>query len=157
MRAGRAVAAIGVGILAVADAQTTLRLALLVAGAIAIMWGISEILRMSGPSDQPDVREEVSRLRQRAGLMAAGLTGGLAAAAVVALGVLALATGGGTAAPAPDPAPCNGHPELCDRRLDEVAMVTSHNSMSVARTPGWFNAHHFNPIEDQLDAGVRGS
>jgi hypothetical protein len=26
----------------------------------------------------------------------------------------------------------------------------------VARTPGWFNAHHYNPIEDQLDAGVRG-
>lgn len=35
-------------------------------------------------------------------------------------------------------------------------MVASHNSMSVAEDPGWFNAHHYNPIVQQLDAGVRG-
>ena len=34
--------------------------------------------------------------------------------------------------PRPPAGPCNGHAELCDRPLDEVALPATHNSMSVA-------------------------
>lgn len=155
VRIFRACAAIGVGILAVTDPQTTLRLVFLAAGAIAIMWGLTELLGLSRRADgtAPD---EMTAVRRRAGRAAARLTAGVGAAAVVGLGAVALATGGGGSAPPPVPLPCNGHPELCDRRLDEVSLVATHNSMSVARNPGWFNAHHYNPIVDQLDGGVRG-
>ena len=32
--------------------------------------------------------------------------------------------------PVIDPAACNGHVDLCERRLDEVTLATSHNAMS---------------------------
>jgi len=49
---------------------------------------------------------------------------------------------------------CNGHPELCDRRYDEVVYAATHNSMSspdVVRV--W--PEHDGDIRAQLDAGVR--
>lgn len=51
---------------------------------------------------------------------------------------------------------CNGYAELCDRRLDKVAFVSTHNSMSAAEEPGWYFASHTRGIADQLDDGVRG-
>jgi hypothetical protein len=50
---------------------------------------------------------------------------------------------------------CNGHPELCDRRLDQVAFAGSHNSMSAASEPGWLFAEQLTGIPAQLDTGVR--
>jgi hypothetical protein len=50
--------------------------------------------------------------------------------------------------------PCNGHPELCDRRLDEVAYATSHNAMSITEY-GWLWPMHDGTATDQLEAGVR--
>ena len=51
--------------------------------------------------------------------------------------------------------PCNGHVELCDRRANEVAYATSHNSMSISEY-GWIWPMHDGTITEQLDAGVRG-
>ncbi len=53
--------------------------------------------------------------------------------------------------------PCNGHVELCDRRLDQVALPATHNSHS-AREEGFsqLNANHQSGVAAQLDAGVRG-
>lgn len=156
-RVGRALAAIGGGVLAMVDPDATVRLVLLVVGAIAVMWGISELLRISAPAEDPHTQlGGPASLRRRAGRGVALIVGGLAGAGILALGTVALATRGGGSAPATGPATCNGHAELCDKRLDEVALVTSHNSMSIARSPGWFNAHHYNPVIDQLDGGVRG-
>ncbi len=57
--------------------------------------------------------------------------------------------------PSPDVNGCNGYVELCDRRYDQVAYATTHNSMSNAdegfQAP---NQHH--PIARQLEDGVRG-
>ena len=50
---------------------------------------------------------------------------------------------------------CNGHAELCDRPLDRVALVATHNAMSVP-LPGWFAALQEKPIPGQLEDGVRG-
>jgi hypothetical protein len=51
---------------------------------------------------------------------------------------------------------CNGHPELCDRRLDQVSFATTHNSMSSADIPNWMFPNQERGIGSQLEDGVRG-
>jgi hypothetical protein len=50
---------------------------------------------------------------------------------------------------------CNGHPELCDRRVDEVVFPASHNSMSNAKISDWMFPHHLQSISEQLEDGIR--
>lgn len=52
------------------------------------------------------------------------------------------------------PTTCNGYAELCDLRLDEVALAGTHNSMS-SSVLGWELANHGPAIPAQLDGGVR--
>ena len=49
---------------------------------------------------------------------------------------------------------CNGYAELCDRKANEIAYATSHNSMSIAEY-GWIWPMHDGTITDQLNSGVR--
>ena len=51
---------------------------------------------------------------------------------------------------------CNGHPELCDRRLNQVVFATTHNSMSAADIPDWMFPNQERGIRGQLEDGVRG-
>jgi hypothetical protein len=51
---------------------------------------------------------------------------------------------------------CNGYPELCDRRLDQVVFPTTHNSMSGADIPGWMFPEQNKSIPEQLQDGIRG-
>jgi hypothetical protein len=54
------------------------------------------------------------------------------------------------------PLPCNGHPELCARKFDEVAYPCTHNAYSAAEYG--FDAPYVNQVSGigkQLDAGVR--
>lgn len=152
----RAVAAIGIGVLAITDPRATTRVILLVAGAIAATWGVSEILRIGRRPAADEPAGDLVDIRRRGTVVAGFIVGGLATLGLLSLGGVALATRGGDPTPPAPPAPCNGHEALCNRSLDRVSMVASHNAMSVAEDPGWFNAHHYNPIVDQLDAGVRG-
>lgn len=65
--------------------------------------------------------------------------------------------------PRPTPAPeasvliaaCNGAPQLCDRRIDQVAFPAAHNAMSNAEIPGWMFPHHSVAFPGQLLNGVR--
>jgi hypothetical protein len=62
-------------------------------------------------------------------------------------------------AAAPNPArysetACNGHAELCHRRLNDVAFAATHNSMAAGT--GWFFSQHEAGIPSQLRAGIRG-
>ena len=50
---------------------------------------------------------------------------------------------------------CNGAPELCDRRIDQVSFPAAHNAMSNAEIPGWMFPHHSLGIPGQLQDGVR--
>ena len=52
---------------------------------------------------------------------------------------------------------CNGHPALCERRLDEVTLPATHNSFSAA-DDGFppINANHRRGVAQQLADGVRG-
>ncbi len=50
---------------------------------------------------------------------------------------------------------CNGYAQLCDRRFNQVAYPTTHNSMSAADEDGWFLAEQPTGIIGQLDDGIR--
>jgi len=50
---------------------------------------------------------------------------------------------------------CNGFEQLCDKRLDQVVLPATHNSMSVP-LPGWFSSEQEAPIGTQLNDGIRG-
>jgi hypothetical protein len=50
---------------------------------------------------------------------------------------------------------CNGHPELCDRRYDEVAIVMTHNAMS-SEEDGFVSPNQHRRLWRQLEDGVRG-
>jgi hypothetical protein len=80
------------------------------------------------------------------------LAGGVAAAVILSDGGDGPAGASG-AAERPDT--CNGAPELCERRLNEVAFPGTHNSMSAAEEPGWLFANQRRSIESQLDDGIR--
>ena len=50
---------------------------------------------------------------------------------------------------------CNGHAELCPRRLDEVVFAATHNSMS-SSADNFASPNQAMDMADQLDAGYRG-
>jgi hypothetical protein len=82
--------------------------------------------------------------------------------AVVVLGLAALLVAGIAWFGRPRPAPalvaldaCNGAPELCERRLDEVVFPGSHNSMSAADIPNWLFPQQERGIAGQLEDGIR--
>ena len=50
---------------------------------------------------------------------------------------------------------CNGHVELCERRLDEVVLAGTHNSMAASSEHGYLFARHRGGIGAQLASGVR--
>ncbi len=64
-------------------------------------------------------------------------------------------TGGAKSARAGTVMACNGYPQLCGRRLDQVAFAGTHNSMSAADSPGWLIANQDRPVAQQLDDGIR--
>jgi hypothetical protein len=163
---GRAVVIGAIGVAAVLDPSWMALFLVVLAGLGAVLYAVSEIAELAEAArrrraaQEPAAGTEPSavaargrRLRPPA-LLAAG-----ALVVIAVLGVVVLARPGrdvdaDAAAPAPSGL-CNGHVELCDRRFDEVAYVASHNSMSVARLPGWFIPEQLDPIPEQLDQGVR--
>ena len=59
-------------------------------------------------------------------------------------------------APDPNGKGCNGYVELCDRRLDDVVLAATHNSMSASAEQDWYFARQTGGIGAQLAKGVRG-
>ncbi|MEL6983703.1 MAG: hypothetical protein AAFO29_14865, partial [Actinomycetota bacterium] len=76
-----------------------------------------------------------------------------AMAAVAAMAVGAALTFGSTETSAAATG-CNGHPELCDRPIDEVVFAGSHNAMS-SNDLGWKLAMQDGDMVEQLDHGIR--
>ncbi|MEZ5154676.1 MAG: hypothetical protein R2718_01070 [Solirubrobacterales bacterium] len=84
----------------------------------------------------------------------------VAASGVVAAVLVAVFLIGGEnrtqARPPGPPEACNGYPELCGKRLDQVTIPATHNAMSAAAEPGWFLPNQRYGIVRQLDDGIRG-
>ena len=156
LRLLRAAALVAAGVLLIAQPLAALQIAVTLAGVYLLYSGLESVLRMvyrPRDADAGAAEEEAPRPRRRRSLRAAVP---LVAALLIAAGVAAFALGGGTEAPAQAAITrCNGSAALCDRRLDEVVLPATHNSMSVP-LPGWFSAMVERPIGGQLEDGIRG-
>jgi hypothetical protein len=153
LRALRAIALLALGIVVVVEPDAVVRLVVTVLGVFLIYAGVTALLRLvyrPRVADERAVRPEAPATRRSRRLAAPLMAGGLIVAAVAAF----LGTGGATTAAPPTNA-CNGHSELCNRSLDQVALAATHNAMSVP-LPGWYAAEQDHPIARQLSDGVRG-
>ncbi len=125
-------------------------LALVVGGAVAMLGWLGRLLDRGRPTP-----EQAAAVRGLGPAVLATLVVVALTTAVAAGTVLALEDTTPLPAPDPDRAGCNGLVGLCDRRLDEVALAGTHNSMSSSAEPGWFLAEQRLPISGQLADGVR--
>ncbi len=142
---GAALAAVGVFV--IVEPSQALLIAVTLVGIYVLYKGLEALLRALGPPPEYAVRRPALRLRW--------LAVPAAAAALIAAATAAYAGTGALDEPPPDVDRCNGHVALCDRRLDEVVLPATHNSMSVP-LPGWFAALQERPIGAQLEDGIRG-
>jgi hypothetical protein len=155
-RVGRALALIVAGVLFIAWRQALLDIALVLLGVYILYQGVAELLRML---TETRTREDAAAPQpQRSGRRRAApwIAGGVAG--VLLLGLAAALIGSGATKPAEasaDTGACNGHVELCDRPLDDVAFAGTHNAMSSPTYPDWLFAQQEKGLEGQLDDGVR--
>ena len=130
---------------------------MVVAGALLFFFGVQEIFGIVARA-MPEVHAavETAAEKRRSAWPRTAVIGGL---------VLVLAGAGAywlsrddepVAVAGPVLDVCNLHPELCDRRLNEVAFATTHNSMSGADITDWMFPNQDKGIGGQLEDGVRG-
>jgi hypothetical protein len=160
MKVLRAALFIIAGIIVVGQRNEVLQAGVLLAAAYLVYYGLSELIWLAGGGTPEPIERRAPtwglpgtrRLALRAGAVAALLAAGAGGAL---LAYQALDTAGGSAVAEPSVTACNGHRELCDRRLNEVVFLGTHNSMSAASEPGWYFSHQLSGVPDQLEAGVR--
>ena len=152
-RALRGAAFIAAGVFVLVDRTAVLTLLLNTFGIYLIYEGVGAILRLVyRPEERAERRPAPGPLRRfdRRRLAAVAIP-----AVAIAVVIATFFGTGGTTTAAPASGACNGQDELCDRPFDEVALATTHNSMSVP-LPGWFSAMQERPIAAQLRDGIRG-
>lgn len=79
---------------------------------------------------------------------------GLGGAAITIAVLIGLASTNASVERSEASAACNGHVDLCDRRIDEVVFAGSHNAMSSTEL-GWELAMQTGDMVAQLDHGIR--
>jgi hypothetical protein len=147
----RGAAMVAVGGFAVLQPQTALSLLVMALGGLLAFVGLRhlfEIVPRAASDAAPAGPGEAAR---RAGYRVAAVLG---LAAVLVAGIAWFGR------PRPAPAPmvtdaCNGAPELCGRRVDEVVFPGSHNAMSAADVPDWLFPQQEKGIAGQLEDGIR--
>ena len=151
----RVLRGVGIGLLGVImilEPSLCLQLIAVGLGAWLIYVAIVEVMAIIAPvvpeSEGAEPRRRISPLR-------------LAGAGAVIAGIVAvvLVVGGdkrSQARPPGPPAACNGYPELCGKRIDQVTIPATHNAMSAVAEPGWFLPNQRYGIIRQLDDGIRG-
>jgi hypothetical protein len=155
LRVLRGVGLVAGGLVVIVQREAVLQLLLTVLGVYLVYEGVTALLRLVYRPPAP--AEEVAPVRASARVPLPGrqLATSVLAAAVIAIAITIFVGSGGTTTAAPAKGPCNGHEELCDRRLDRVVLAATHNAMS-APAPGKFSSQQDRPIADQLADGVRG-
>jgi hypothetical protein len=168
-RGVRGIGLLAAGALVVTADSDVVQAAGFVLGAVLVAWGSADLIgAVAGPvPDRRAARRSVVTGGSRPGGAATGgsvpgpvvatalalLLAGAAAAAVILSDGDDGPAGASGAAERPDT--CNGSPDLCERRLNEVVFPGTHNSMSAAEEPGWLFANQRRSIESQLDDGIR--
>jgi hypothetical protein len=153
-RLARGVAALLLGLFAVWSPLEAVKLIVFLTAAFLLFYGTSELLALVEPRGAREAAAGVRVKRVWIGAVAAGLF--LVVAAGAAAVVLAQDRGAGESLDRPDgPLTCVGSRELCDRRLNEVVLAGTHNSMAAADEPGWVIANQRYAISRQLEDGIR--
>ncbi|HEX6790162.1 MAG TPA: hypothetical protein VF247_02530, partial [Candidatus Krumholzibacteria bacterium] len=143
------------GIVVAFNPTIALQIVMVAAAGLLFFFGIQEIFAVT-VDWIPRIEEVVSKKKGRApGFVTTVLVTVLVLVAMGA-GVLWLRSQDVAPPVATTVDVCNGHPELCDRRLNEVAFATSHNSMSGGDIAGWMFPNQDRGIPAQLEDGVRG-
>lgn len=154
----RAVALLALAAWALLSPVSLLATLLRVAGFGLAVFVIAELLDRFGLAERLDRVQERARTDEDPIALRSVLTrGAIGVTVLTALGVVAvvLLANDDDASALVDPDACNGHVELCDRRLDDVTFATAHNSMgSVANE--FYLPNHLVPMRAMLDDGVRG-
>ena len=148
-RVVRGVALVAVGTAVVLAIDPIAQVVALAIGGALLLLGLADALSVAGGPRRPTPS---ARPRRHRVALAAGCVLVAGAAATVALVVR---DGPPPPLESSEITACNGHAELCERRLDEVVVAGTHNSMSAADRPGWFFANQSLPIPRQLDDGIR--
>jgi hypothetical protein len=150
-RAARAVGLIVLGVAIILAPATALTLAVQAGGLYLLYKGVEALLSETAPRSAeatPPAGKRPLRLRR-------WIAAALAVAALA--GVFALvATGGGDGAQPVTPLACNGHAALCERKLNDVVLAATHNSMASVTIPTWLFGQQDGTIAEQLDHGIRG-
>jgi hypothetical protein len=144
----RAGIAIGAGAAMVLWPRAVLGAVIVALGALLLLAAFAELLALvAGPAaSAPRLRGPRVPRSARIGVVALLATAGVTVAAVLA---------GGDGPAVARVGRCNGHAALCDRRVDRVAFLATHNAMAAPDEPGWLFATQDAGIPTQLDDGVR--
>jgi len=150
-RALRAVAILLASVFVVLESDLALNIVAVLAGAYGFYYALTELLMLIAPPPEPGERVPLQeRVRPRAAILA-----GVVVVAGVVIAIVALSGGGGPVKRPGGPVEaCNGYPQLCDRRLNEVAFPGAHNAMSAADAD-FFAPNQGTGIPKQLKAGIR--
>jgi hypothetical protein len=145
----RVAVALALGGAMVAWPRTVLTIAIVALGVALVAAAVAEVVTVAAePAPAAAATAHWSAPRVvRVGAVALVLAAGVAV-------VAGLTAGDGPAAA--QVGRCNGAASLCDRRVNEVAFLTTHNAMAAADEPGWFFAAQDTGIPQQLEDGVRG-
>jgi hypothetical protein len=146
----RGLAAAALGVVVLFDSGLLARIVVAAFGVAIVLAGLAEVVTPLRTARR--ARPAGRRVRRPV------VVGAVAATAVAAGVALVLVLGAGNGADPLAPAEvtaCNGLPEICDRRLNQVVFAGTHNSMSAADRPGWLFANQQRPIPRQLNDGIR--
>jgi hypothetical protein len=139
VRVARAIALVVVGVLVLLDPRAALNTVAAIGGVLLVYMAADELIEVMHRHLAPPPAE-ASRVRRARGRVRRALPATVLVL-IAGAGIAAFAVAGGA-----DPPPgasatdrCNGHVELCDRRLDQVVLPATHNAMSAADQSGWFS------------------
>ena len=140
---------LALGIFAILRSTLAVEVLAILGGCVLVYVGVGELLTATAPARLPArlARRPPQRRAVTVGALGAALIGGIAAGFLL--------TGETAKVRASPVATCNGYPQLCSRRLDEVVFAGTHNSMSAADSPGWLIANQDRTIHQQLQDGIR--
>ncbi len=149
IRAARGALALALGLFAILQPSLAFRALAVLGGCALVYVGLGEVLSATAPVHPRARRARSPRPRRVAAV------GGFAVVVVAVIALILVLTGGASSVQASAVPACNGYPQLCDRRLDEVVFAGTHNSMSAADSPGWLIANQDRTVSQQLQDGIR--
>jgi hypothetical protein len=151
-RLGRAAVIAALGLLLILKPDLALHIVTVIVGGYGLFYASCEALALIAPAPADRRRRQLKRPPVPLAIGSATLV------AVVVAVALVLSFGdddeGEVTRPAGPVTNCNGHAELCDRTIEDVAFPAAHNAMSAGQI-GFYTPNHRYDIRRQLDDGIR--